>query len=108
MQINLILALVAVLGPLATWGLTSVKSGFDQRAAVTVAVAAAEARERSACQAQVSDIQTRLNNANAEAQRLAAEADRDHQPTPIEAAELRDLCNASASCRSRQKKDAKK
>ena len=103
MQINLILALVAVLGPLATWGLTSVKAGFDQRAAVLVAVTAAETRERSACQAQVSDIQTRLNNANAEAQRLAAEADREHKPTPVEAAELTDLCNASASCRSRKK-----
>ena len=108
MSPTVILIIVALVGPFASWGLTSLKAAWDQSDAVAAAVETTEARERATCSAQVTAIQTSLNNKLVEAQRLASQADREHNETPIEAAALRDLCNASASCRSRTKKEPTK
>lgn len=89
----------AVAGPLLTYGWTALAAYLEKREAVSKAQAAA----KSACDARVTEIQTQLNNAVVENQRLAAEAEASVAPTPADMAERQALCNRSASCRSRNK-----
>jgi hypothetical protein len=98
-----ILVLLALAGPVASWGLTSLNAKWEREAAVSVA----RGEEQTACKSQVTAIQTKLNNAAAENVRLAEEAARALAPTPAEAAELQDLCNSAASCRDRKKETQK-
>lgn len=100
MNPTMILAILAVLGPVASWGLTSLKADFID---IPAAVGAAERKSATACDGRVLAIQTELNNKAVDLQRRAEAAERAMAPTPAEAAELQDLCNRSASCRSRKK-----
>ncbi len=104
MNLNTILLIAAIAGPVASWALTSLKADwFD----IPAAVASAKVDAKATCDARVTAIQTELNNKAADAIRRAEEAERSIAPTPAEAAELADLCNASASCRDRKKETRK-
>jgi len=104
MQLTTVLALIALLGPLATWGATELKSRWID---IPTAVASAKSEERVACSGRMTEMQTKLNNDAAEKVRAAEEAARTLAATPAEAAELADLCNRSASCRDRKKETQK-
>lgn len=106
MNPTLILAIVAVVGPVASWGLTSLSAKWELDAAVAIERGKTQSAldgERATCNAKITQIQTDLNNKAAAAVRRAEEAERNLAPTPAEAAELQDICNRSASCRSRKK-----
>lgn len=110
MQFWITLGLVgwAIVGPLASWGLTDLKAKWidipNIRAAATREATDAEhQRGQQACDARVAVIQQELSEAAARARRLAEEAEISIGPTPVEKAELQHLCNQSASCRSREK-----
>lgn len=109
-NVSTILLVVALAGPVVTWALTEVKNWTAVQEAVAVERAnrtSAVAAERNACETRVSGIQSRLNNAVEENRRLADEAAQGLAPTPVEAAELQDLCNASASCLERKRETKK-
>jgi len=97
MPLIIILALCAGLGPLVTYGLTSVKSSWD----IAAAVRDARADERKIMQAE----QSRLA---VEMMRAADAAELTVTPTPDAPDQIRKLCDKSASCRDRAKKEASK
>lgn len=98
---TMILAIAAVVGPVLAWGLTTVKADWID---IPFAVAAAKEESVKACNGRVLAIQTEMQNKTTELTQRAEAAERAMAPTPAEAAELQDLCDRSASCRSRRKK----
>lgn len=107
---TLILALLAVVGPVASWGLTTLNAMWEREAVVAIERGKTQAAvdgERATCNATITKIQTDLNNKAAEALRRAEAAERAMAPTPAEAAELQDTCNRSSSCRDRKKETVK-
>lgn len=104
MQLTAILAIVAIIGPIAAWQLTDLKHRWiDTPSAVAAAIRKTADESAQECRAKVAKIQTDLEEASREARRLAEEAEQSVGPTPVDKAELQDLCNRSASCRDRQK-----
>jgi len=101
---QIILIAVAVAAPFLTWGLSDLKAKWiDIPAAERTAADKATQAAASACNGRIAAIQRQLDEKAAEARRLADEAERAVGPTPVEKAELQDLCNRSASCRERLK-----
>lgn len=88
--------LLAVLGPLVTYGAMAVR----EKIAVTSNVKAERRLQDSACQVRIEDVVRARNGEIDAAVRQAREAANAIDATPEDAAEISKLCARSASCRS--------
>jgi len=103
--IGLVVIAWGVLAPIATYGLADLRAKLiTVPNAEAAAVRSTTDELNKAFNKRLADIQAQLAEKAAEARRLAEEAEQSIGPTPVEKAELIDLCQKSASCRERNQK----
>ena len=106
-SLSTILAILAFIGPVVSWGVTSAVHKLDAVAvkrAAKVELDAAVAAAGQRCETEKAAIEHAKNEAIASGLREAVDAANGIAPTPIERAEIEALCQRSASCRDRNPK----
>lgn len=113
-SLSAVLAIIALLGPVVAWAGTTAVHRLDAAAAARAAKAEQEAAVKAArslaavqCHAEKEEIERVKAEEASRAVEEALDAAGGVAPTPIEKAEIENLCARSASCRERAALKAK-